>query len=416
MKILIINQPTGNYGDLAAHRSLMRALSSINKDVSIKVLYPENGSISIQKMNVTESQYIGLPAKGRRFHKLSKIYFTFIYFIGLDKLMLQLWSWYPDLKKVIQEVKWADLVICAPGGICMGTFQNWRHIFYLKIAQIYGKFLAYYSRSWGPFPEKTFMQHVFKKSSIDLLHAFDFHSIRDSKTMKMADDLGLSYIPSIDTAFLDQPRAEIPQEINSWIDDSPYTVFVPNELIWHRNYHTASKEIIMDFYLSIIHLFLDKNPNEKILMLPQLYNQEKINDEKYFKKIKDEIKDNRVYVVADKYDSDIQQTIISKAKLVIGARYHSIVFALNNCVPFISLSYEHKMTGLLEVLNKTECSIDITPFANHNFDSKNALAKIASLIESIKPDPKAREKAHQIALNCFNELVQSVERINDSNH
>lgn len=414
MKILIINQPTGNYGDLAAHRSLMRALSNISGDINIKVLFPEYKSISIEKMNVTKSEYIGLPAKGRRFHKLSKIYFAINYFFCFEKLIFKLWSWYPDLKKVIQEVKWADYVICAPGGICMGTFQNWRHIFYLKIAKIYGNYLAYYSRSWGPFPEKTFMQRVFKKSSIKLLHSFDFHSIRDSKTMKAADELGLSYIPSIDTAFLDQPRAQIPQEITSWIKDAPYTVIVPNELIWHRNYHTASKGNIKEFYLSIIRLLLKKDPNNKIIMLPQLYSQEKTTDEVYFQKIKDEVNDKRIFVVADKYDSDIQQTIISKAKLVIGARYHSIVFAVNNSIPFISLSYEHKMIGLLEILNKAECSIDITPFASNSFDSKKALTKIDFLIESVKPDPETREKAHLIALSCFYELKQSINRTNGS--
>lgn len=74
------------------------------------------------------------------------------------------------------------------------------------------------------------------------------------------------------------------------------------------------------------------------------------------------IKDNRIVVIDDIYSSDIQQTIIAYSQLVVGARYHSVVFSLNNAVPFIALSYEHKISGLLETLDKVDCMVDIQNF------------------------------------------------------
>lgn len=51
--------------------------------------------------------------------------------------------------------KESDVVLCAPGGICMGGFQNWWHLFMLQLAKYIGKPLVYYGRSFGPFPVVT---------------------------------------------------------------------------------------------------------------------------------------------------------------------------------------------------------------------------------------------------------------------
>jgi len=415
MKILIINQPHSNYGDLAAHRSLVRSLETAFPEAQISVLFLAANSENIEKMNVTRASYITLSGHGGRFVKIAKMVFFLNSFRFFSKAIWALSAFYPDIKKTITKVKDADYVISAPGGICMGSFQSWSHIFFLEIATHCRKKIAYYSRSWGPFPDHDFWQKKFKKVSLNLLRSFDFHSIRDAKTMKIADKLGLSYIPAIDTVFLDQPRTKVPQEILSWIDESPYTIFVPNTLVWHREYRTASIQTIRTFYLDIIRLLLKDRPHEKILMLPQLYARGISGDETYFRELEQELNDDRVFVVSDKHCSDVQQTIISKARLVIGARYHSIVFALNNCVPFISLSYEHKMTGLLEILGKMDCSVDITSFARNAFDSDKSLAKIALLINSVEPDSVAREKAHQIAQHCMDELIKKMDETNVSN-
>ena len=74
-----------------------------------------------------------------------------------------------------------------------------------------------------------------------------------------------------------------------------------------------------------------------------------------------------IIVIDENQSSDIQQEIIKKSCLVIGARYHSVVFAINNEIPFVSLSYEHKMKGLLEVLDMTDRMVEIQDI----FDGKS---------------------------------------------
>ena len=137
MNLLIINQPHSNYGDLAAHRSLTRFLKSSFPESNLRVLSLEMNSENQEKMNVTDSEYISLSGHGARFTFLAKIIFLLKYFHFPLKILWPLFSLYPDIKKTIEYSKWADYIISAPGGISMGTFQNWEHILFLEIAKTF---------------------------------------------------------------------------------------------------------------------------------------------------------------------------------------------------------------------------------------------------------------------------------------
>ena len=67
MKILIINQPKSNYGDLAAHRSLMRSLAFRCPQAKVKVLFLAIDEENITKMKVTSAQYIKLSGNEKYF-------------------------------------------------------------------------------------------------------------------------------------------------------------------------------------------------------------------------------------------------------------------------------------------------------------------------------------------------------------
>ncbi|MBN2394958.1 MAG: polysaccharide pyruvyl transferase family protein [Candidatus Atribacteria bacterium] len=129
-------------------------------------------------------------------------------------------------------------------------------------------------------------------------------------------------------------------------------------------------------------------------------------DEVYFKKLKDRINSKRIIIIPDIYSSDIQQTIISMAMLMIGARYHSIVFAINNEVPFVALSYEHKISGLLEILNLQECMIDIEQLGNGQLNIEASVNQIEKIVEVNLFPSKAKLKAREIARKCMDNFVR----------
>lgn len=400
MKILIINQPVANRGDESAHKALVRSLSKKYPDSSIDVVY--FGEI-YENAKPMEANCPNLHYEYVDFQKglISIAYHSIKYNLGglITSLI-------PAYRKLDQKIKSSDYVICAPGGICLGGFMDWNHLFWLMRAKQHKKKLAYYSRSFGPFDTSTPRKALFKKKSIEILNYFDFLSIRDGKTMELARQLNLNYVPSIDTAFLE--RVDCKSEIDQLSLSSEYIIFVPNSLTWHPAYKNVSSQRIASFYEDLINALMEKNPNNQIVMLPQLFGKIYNRDYDFFNVIKEKSRfKEQILVLNDNLSSDIQQTIIKHSRLVVGARYHSIVFAINNEIPFVSLSYEHKMFGLLEILSLENRQIDITQIGTKSFDEDKAIQEFRTILNEQISVAQESKIAKSIAQKCFDQLTSS---------
>lgn len=399
--ILIINQPLGNRGDESAHRALMRGLNRKFPYAKITVLFFLREEEQVHSMiEGSKNNYVNITQEHMyRFTLLVKYAVIFRCYLFLTYII-------PFLKKQIRFYKNADLVICAPGGICMGGFQNWNHLYQLLLARHFRKRLVYYSRSFGPFPTMTYANRVFKKYSLKLLHYFDFLSIRDAQTMKLAECLQVPYVPSIDTAFLEVPRGDVPENLRKMIGKSDYVVFVPNSLTWHYQYKKVKQTDIDVFYREIFVRLRDVYPDYKVLLLPQLFGVHN-GDWAYFKKLVTLVNDKDLLVVDECYGSDVQQAIIREARFVIGARYHSIVFAINNKTPFVALCYEHKMIGLLESLGLEMYGVDISSV----WDKQSKKSLVTEIMDKINIDQnldKQQALAAKMAQMCFEQMSASI--------
>lgn len=404
MNILIVNQPTGNRGDESAHRALVRALSRRYPEANIRIAFMGVSKSSFEGLQIQASNvhYENIPI--RHIQTLAKWAFLF-HFRWLLPLLRQ---GYRRLRKRIRE---ADVVVSAPSGICLGPFRSWYMLLVDWMVVQGGKPFAYYSPSFGPKPEGQRGDGLFWRECVKVLKRFDFLSIRDAKTMKFADDLGLHYVPSIDTAFLDSPSEPVPQGVAAKIGDQ-YVVFVPNSLTWHVAYRNASQEVIDGFYFRVMDLLAKRFPQARIVLLPQLYGRGNGGDHAYFLRLRERYAHpERIEVLPETLTSDMQQAIVAKAQLVIGARYHSIVFAINNAVSFVSLSYEHKMTGLLDVLGLGMASVDIQSLGLSRDSAQRALEKVETALANPVSVEKARDKARTIATACFEAFGKTMDSL-----
>ncbi len=404
MNILVINQPLRNRGDESAHRALIRTLINRFPDVCIRVLFVGCKDSDIKEFIVNDCRvhYINLK-RCKLFGKIGEI--------GIKYNSKFLWYFHPTFRCAFTYYYDSDVILCAPGGIDLGPFQSWNHLLMLQIAKYLRKPLVYYGRSFGPFPEDTKKNIIFRKYAVEVLNYMRFVSIRDRQTEKIANELGLSYVSTVDSAFLECPKVKIPKIIQDVIAGSPYMVFVPNLLIWHFLFkNRLKKSEVLDFYLRVLDIVFIHNPDYKVVMLPQTYGYGEKNDYNFFLEISRLKNDSRIIVLDDCYSSDIQQTLIADSKYVIGARYHSVVFALNQSVPFIALSYEHKICGLLQSLDKELTMIDLTRSLFEVNGIYNTLKKIDEMLFLIKPDFIAQKKAKQIANKCMNNFVTFLNR------
>ena len=95
--------------------------------------------------------------------------------------------------------------------------------------------------------------------------------------MDLANKLGIKYIKSIDSAFLDTPDATLPDSVRTDLGKQKYIVFVPNQLTWHPSFANMPQDVIDKCYLKMIDIIIQKT-DYNIVMLPQLYNAGKKND------------------------------------------------------------------------------------------------------------------------------------------
>ncbi len=402
MKILIVNQPLNNRGDESAHKALVRRIRKEYPSATIGVLWINANEDSVRQFSLSDCNvdYINIRGikgvSGLTKYAMIREYFWLLYL-------------HPTTRKIMHIYKKYDWIICAPGGICMGGFQNWNHMLMLQLARQTKKKLVYYSRSFGPFPTETTDNRCFKKLSLQMLNYFSFLSIRDKKTEALADELKMSYVSTVDTAFLDSPKVKLTDEIKEGIGIAPYVVFVPNLLIWHYHFkNLIKKDDVLEFFKCIYEVIKKKYPKHTIVMLPQTFNHGTYegDDIYFFNELKKYIGDNTIVVMPDTLSSDEQQTIIADSECMIGARYHSIVFAINNAVPFIALSYEHKIAGLLETLDKLDCMIDISSGLESSIIVSRLVSEFDKMIEGIHENSRAQKEAKSKANDCFMKLVQ----------
>lgn len=403
MKILVVNQPLNNRGDESAHKALIRTLSSKLPNSTITVLFVDGNSDSINQfaVDLPNVRYINVkPLPLYRRFSLS----------AMKKGQYYLWYMHPTTIKLMMLYRRADWVICAPGGICMGGFQNWGHLYFLKMAQHLKKKIAYYGRSIGPFPTETEDNKLFKKLSLDILHYCSYISLRDSKSEEIAKEIGIDYISTVDTAFLDSPIVEIPQVLKNSIGEN-YVVFVPNLLIWHFAYkNRISKETVLKFYSLVFKEIIEKWPKARVIMLPQTFNYGNYegDDILFFYDLQAYINDDRLIVISDRYSSDIQQTIIASSLAIIGARYHSIVFAINNAVPFVALSYEHKISGLLKTLGAQESIVDLTHGLDDAIHIQNTITTLKNILSENVDMLKLQKLAKEYAAGSMLSLLKLI--------
>lgn len=411
MNIVIVNQPLGNRGDEAAHKALVRELNKRFPQAKVCVFSSNGNPKILNEIAVKNSN--NFYDSSRHSYRLYKYFTKYIHFLPI---LYPFWQLQPIIRAWIKRLKWADVVICAPGGICMGGFMNWGHINNLAIAQYYKKPTIYFCRSIGPFSDSTRMNALFKKVSIRLLKHFDYISLRDKKSQELAASLGVKYNSTTDAAFLDDTVVEIPNEIKKLIKWKRYAVFVPNSLTWHFSYKTTSPQIINDYYIDILKHIEEKDPEIGIVMLPQTFMNPWGNDVDYFRELKKKYPSNRVLVLNDTYSSDIQQAIIRNAAFVVGARYHSVVFAINQGRPFCALSYEHKIEGLLQLLDSTSRMVNIKDIFHDKEILSSAIHQTHAVLDSIMTNDMnncevLRDKAKSIAKEQFDKLEKYIRQL-----
>lgn len=376
VKILITNSHSNNRGDEAAQRSLIRTLRSLLPETDFTVL-------------TASPKGLQLPEDVRvlRFFHLSRrnapptILWAIFRSLGIH---LPTFNRGHETFQALEEMARANVVLSAPGGPYFGelyTSHEMQHLLHICLAKILRKPVMIYAPSMGPF--ESGWRNIIRKR---VLNSVEIITLRDHLSEEYLDRLNLTdplvYLTA-DSAFQDQVslggdqlkdilfREQI---IDSQDDDAAKRLLIgltPAAARWnYRDYADPQKE--QERYNKIMAETIDYLAHKfgsTIVFFPQLYGM--ADDTPLINEIIRLVGNkDAVRVISPELDSEVQQALISQMDLVIGNRYHSVVFALKQGVPVICLAYEHKSSGVMSAANLDEFVIEITDLTYETLTAK----------------------------------------------
>jgi len=376
-KIVITNSHANNRGDEAAQRSLINSLRMLVPNANITVLTRSPNGLQLQG-DVRILQTFFASKKTTPFIILWAIF---------RSLGLPLPTFHKRPLEVLQEMANADVVISAPGGPYFGdiyvSHEIQEHLLHVLLAKILRKPVMIYAPSMGPF--KSRKRNIIRRY---VLNKVEIITLRDHISKKYLETLKLTY-PLIyltaDSAF--QDIINIDRDKIKDIMDSEKIIncrdgrlngkllvgITPAGVDWnYRGSPKVEKEKEQERYNKTIAKAIDylgDRFDATTVFFPQLYGKDDdlplINEI-----IKLVEKKGSVRVLSKKWDSDIQQAIISQMDMVIGNRYHSVIFALKAEVPTVCLAYEHKSVGIMQAAELGEFVINIKDLTYENLIDK----------------------------------------------
>ena len=139
------------------------------------------------------------------------------------------------------------------------------------------------------------------------------------------------------------------------------------DLKWHPLYGTnyILREKIIESLTQTVKYLISKGYH--ILLIPQIFGN---NSEKPLFKIISRIDKKKIIILPGNVDAYAQQIIISKLYCIIGMRYHSMIFAGKENIPSISISYEHKTLGFMEMLDRSDLIINVENISSDKIINK----------------------------------------------
>lgn len=353
MKITIIHAHWNNRGDEAALRALI-------DELLLKYIYAEI-NVCLMTAKVMQFEYdqpnvhlfnISYP---RRKNKLD----YWLTYLSKGKIALL-----DNSKAFVEMLKGSDLVLHGPGGPSIGDIyynDEEKYLLRLNMIRKMGVKYAFYAPSMGPFRYGDSKRNNLRRR---VLNGAEFIYLRENQSAEFVKEFGIDKKKihvALDSAFQhygdeDKYNKQLEEytELSKFLNSHEKVIGITiTDLKWHpvHSKKTELEEKIRESFTSFITEMNKRNIG--VVFVPQLFGGQ--HDITYMGSF---AQDN-CFVVDDEHDCYFQQHLISKLYAVVGMRYHSNIFSAKMGTPFISVSYEQKMSGFMEISGLADYCISI---------------------------------------------------------
>ncbi len=250
-------------------------------------------------------------------------------------------------KEVLSAIRNTDLFISGGGSLLQDVTSTRSLIYYLaimKITKLMGKPVMVYANGIGPIERRTnrfLTKHIL--NNVDLI------TLRDDRSMEYVRELGIKNKNTFVTA---DPVFTLQASSKDRVDEIFEIEKIPRDkkIIgvsvrqWKR-----SKDLVPTM-AEAINYMKDKY-DANVLLIPMHYPE----DLEISKEIRDFV-DGDSYVTEEKYSVEEIMGIIRESEIMIAMRLHSLIYAANQEVPMVGLSYDPKVDGILKTLGMENIS------------------------------------------------------------
>lgn len=356
MNILVINSHWNNRGDESAIRAMADQFlkrypeSSIIIHSDFKLLqFPDNDDRFINKV---------VPFGSRK--NVLDMYLTYL---TKGKVALV-----RESKDFYNLIKWADIVLHAPGGPSLGeTYAHaegryWRKF---KMVNMQKKPYFFYAPSMGPFIDKKknkVRKNILEKARLIITRegvsgGYAKGLVPDKEVYTTMDSAFQGIVDEKQNAEKLEEYKALYEFLNKYERVVGITI---TDLKWHpvHGKNPQVEKSIRDSFKELID-YLNKK-GYGVVFIPQLFGT--AND----KILMESFARENCFTIDDEHDCYFQQYVIGRIYSVIGLRYHSNIFSAKMKTPFISVSYEQKMKGFMEQSNLSDLCIDLKDLSPEN--------------------------------------------------
>jgi len=359
MNILVVNgYVRQNKGDAALMSVLCQELQKTFPHAAISISSQENPkhypTFEDWKNVGSFNQYCFDPAKGKFGHLLRLLLCGGVItaMSTIPKVMHNKNMWFLPraLRLQLSALTQADLVVSMGGGYLNGDASLMAQVCVylmlapLKLAKRFGACTVCAPQSMGPFA--TTLQ---KKMVISVLENIDLVLTREQKTVKLLADLSRRFpvVPSVDSGFLFHTDKTVSLRDQLHVDANTLLVGITVRRWLDANRQRAYEQAVAK---TVDHLVTKYKAT--VVFIPQVTSflggdDDRLTAKNVYANI---VHKKQVFLLEQQYTHQHIKALYSDLDVIIGTRFHSVIFSLTSHVPALAIEYEHKTSGIMHDL------------------------------------------------------------------
>jgi polysaccharide pyruvyl transferase CsaB len=280
-------------------------------------------------------------------------------------------NWKKSYRVMLRETTKADIFILGGGGLFPNDtpIKIFHSLLFLPIAKIFGtkKIIIY---SIGVDPIRYRLSRLLMK--IFLNNFADEISTRDIESAEELRKCGVKNVAVYtDSAFLlpsdDTKAKKLLNSTGIRLEDCYISVVLAKPWDTEKEKDQVARyEDFLEGCVQVFNEFMEEHRDVHLLFIPFFYPGDKELAEIIIKRLK---KPTRTHLIDVCNQPRVAKALIKNSSLLIGMRFHSIVFAVSTAVPVAAISYGPKSDSLLRKSGMSKYSVRLGIRKNEFFKS-----------------------------------------------